>query len=162
MHELLIIRHAIAHERDKRRWPNDADRPLTRAGARKFIKAARGIATFEAKPDEVLCSPLVRTRQTARILRRYTHFPRAQPFRELAPEVETRELISALRQRTAERVVIVGHEPCLSRLLCVLLSDQNASARFAMKKGGLAWLTFERGKARLVAFVPPKLLRSLR
>ena len=31
--ELLIVRHAIACERNRQRWPDDADRPLSSRGA---------------------------------------------------------------------------------------------------------------------------------
>lgn len=162
MRELLIIRHAIAYERDARQWPNDDDRPLTRKGMRRFRRAARGIAALTQPPDEMLSSPLVRTRQTARILQRRANFPRARMFRELRPDVSTSELVAALRNCAANRIAIVGHEPCLSKLLGALLGGQHSTAMFAMKKGGFAWLSFERGKARLLAFVPPRVLRDVR
>lgn len=161
MRKLLIIRHAIAQQRDRRRWPNDDNRPLTRKGRKMFRRAARGIAAVTATPDEVLCSPLVRTRQTARILQREAGFPRAEPLLQLRPDVATRELVAALRKRNAGCVAIVGHEPCLSRLLCTLLMDQHAAAALSMKKGGLACVIFDRGQATLVSFLPPKILRAL-
>ncbi|MET0983863.1 MAG: histidine phosphatase family protein [Steroidobacteraceae bacterium] len=161
MRQLLIIRHAIAHQRDKRRWPNDDARPLTRQGTKKFRQAARGIATITAKPDEVLCSPLVRTRQTARILRREAGFPRAEPLLQLRPEVSTPELLAALRKRNADSIAIVGHEPCLSRLLSALLVDQRLGAALSMKKGALALVTFDRGRPTLLTFLPPRILRAI-
>lgn len=161
MRELLIVRHAPAHERDRRRWPDDGERPLTRPGAKKFRRVAKGIAMLGIEPDEVLCSPLVRTRQTARILKRCARFPRAQRLQELRPDGDTRTLLAALRKRHAERIAIVGHEPALSRLICTLLADQNVGTAFALKKGAIAWLAFDRGKARLLAFMPPKLLARL-
>ena len=44
-----MVRHAIAFERDRRRWPDDALRPLTPAGKRRFRKAAGGLRQWSAR-----------------------------------------------------------------------------------------------------------------
>jgi len=77
MYELLIVRHAIAHERDASLWPNDEERPLTKEGIDKFRQAARGLERVVDAPEELLCSPLTRARQTAAILEEKAAFPRA-------------------------------------------------------------------------------------
>ena len=86
MRRLLIVRHAIAHERNVQRWPDDADRPLTQIGRKKFERASRRIGTFLDKPEILFTSPLKRARQTARILRREANFPKPKEMRALRPD----------------------------------------------------------------------------
>ena len=66
--DVYLVRHAIAHERNSTRWPDDALRPLTTAGMRKFRKAAAGLARCVPKTAAVFTSPFVRARETAAIL----------------------------------------------------------------------------------------------
>ena len=71
--QVFLVRHAIAHERNRVRWPNDALRPLTTAGIRKFRKAAYGISPiWLPKRAVLLTSPYVRARETAAILAKAT------------------------------------------------------------------------------------------
>ena len=37
--ELLIVRHAIAWERDAKRWPDDGERPLSAPGVTRAFQA---------------------------------------------------------------------------------------------------------------------------
>lgn len=70
--ELLIVRHAIAFERDRQRWRDDAARPLSPVGIRRSRKAAAGMKEFSKEPDRLLTSPLVRALKwlaTPRMLR---------------------------------------------------------------------------------------------
>src|SRR5271168_1279325 len=76
--ELLIIRHAIAFERNRRRWRDDGTRPLTPAGMRRSQKAAAGLKELGRAPDRLLTSPLVRARQTAQILTELAGWPPAE------------------------------------------------------------------------------------
>src|SRR2546429_6764465 len=64
--ELLVVRHAIAFERSPRRWPDDAERPLSPQGAARARKAALGLKRITPRPARVLVSPLRRARQTDR------------------------------------------------------------------------------------------------
>ena len=81
--ELLIIRHAIAFERDRHRWADDGARPLSPSGIRRARKAAAGLKELSKAPDRLLTSPLVRARQTAKILTEIAGWPRAEEAPEL-------------------------------------------------------------------------------
>src|SRR5713101_1215920 len=87
--ELLIIRHAIAFERDRHRWRDDGARPLSPASIRRARKAAAGMKEFSKAPDRVLTSPLVRARQTAQILADVAGWPQAEEARALAGSTRT-------------------------------------------------------------------------
>jgi len=83
--EVIVVRHAIAFERDRRRWPDDALRPLTPAGKRRFRKAALGLRKWSPRVDAVLSSPFVRTRQTAELLTKFAGWPAAIECSALVP-----------------------------------------------------------------------------
>jgi phosphohistidine phosphatase len=165
MRQLLIIRHAIAHERDSKRWPDDGERPLTAAGANKFERAARGLKSVLAMPDELLTSSLIRAQQTAAILQRIAKFPKPTELIELRPDAGANTLIAALSRRRGQRIAIVGHEPALSRLVAELLKGSMSSSAMRIKKGALLIVEFDRaidkGSGRLVAHIPPRILRAM-
>src|SRR4029078_11406945 len=66
MLELYLIRHGIAAERGKE-WPDDSKRPLRPGGISRLRKTARGLHEMRRGFDQIVTSPLVRTRQTADI-----------------------------------------------------------------------------------------------
>jgi phosphohistidine phosphatase len=163
--DLLVVRHAIAMERDAKRWPDDRLRPLSSRGSSRGRKAAAGMQRLGFSPAIVLASPLVRAQQTAQILQRYARWPPAQVWTELAPETPARALLERLGRSAAACVAVIGHEPQLSALLGECLPGGSAS-QFTLRKMGAALLRF-RGRARpgrgqLVWFAPPRLLRAAR
>jgi phosphohistidine phosphatase len=163
--DVYLVRHAIAHERNRVRWPNDARRPLTAAGQVKFREAARGLRHSLPKGVRVLTSPYVRARETAAILTKIAKFERAVECPELASKASTAKAFELLRSRKEAAVVLVGHEPNLSLLLSAALGGDRARLSIEFKKGGAACLHFEKdigpGRATLIWMVPPRLLRAL-
>src|SRR5688572_20296350 len=163
--DLLIVRHAIAYERDARRWRDDALRPLTPAGIRKFGKAALGLRQLNIRPQRVLSSPLVRAWQTAAVLAEVAEWPEAVECRQLEPGCSLSELFAALRKLNVESIAIVGHDPGLSRFIAAGISRSAGGAAVRMKKGAVARLTFVRqvrpGGGRLEWLMTPRLLRLI-
>jgi phosphohistidine phosphatase SixA len=162
--DLLIVRHAIAMERDARRWPDDRLRPLSVRGIARGRKAAAGIRRVSAKPELFLVSPLLRAQQTAQILQRFARWPRTQVWEELAAEAPPGELLTRLGRNAADFIALVGHEPQLSALLGLCLPG-GAATGLTLRKMGAALVRFRGrarpGRAQLVWFAPPKLLRAL-
>src|SRR5256885_16047970 len=81
--QIYLLRHAIAETRDPERYPVDANRPLTREGRGRMARAARGMRSLGLRFDLVLTSPLVRARQTARLV--VPVFRPRPPLRVLRP-----------------------------------------------------------------------------
>jgi phosphohistidine phosphatase len=164
--ELLIVRHAIAHERDARRWPDDGERPLSPEGMARAHKAAAGIRRLVKRPARVLVSPLLRARQTATILTESAGWPKAAECAALAPGTAPETLLAALRRMPDARIALVGHEPGLGRLMALSLPGSTGAAAFHFRKMGAALLTFQgaarAGGARLDWLVPAKVLRAAR
>lgn len=164
--DVYLVRHAIAHERNATRWPNDALRPLTTAGMRKFRKAAAGLARFVPKTAAVFTSPYVRARETAAILAESAKFKAAVESAELVPGKPPRAVFDLLRARRRTAVVLVGHEPDLSAWVSAALAVEPSRIKSEFKKGGAACLRFEKaigpGSATLVWLLPPRALRAMR
>jgi len=164
--EVILVRHAIAHERNRRRWPDDSRRPLTEEGARKFRKAARGISACLPSAVVLLTSPYVRARDTAAILASVAELPKAIECPELAATESAQQGFALLRTRKEPAVILVGHEPWLSQFLAAALAGPDARVGIEFKKGGAASVEFvghpEPGRGTLEWMLPPRVLRALR
>jgi phosphohistidine phosphatase len=164
---LYLVRHAIAAEADTKRWPDDRQRPLTAAGARRFKRTAGALAalvTAEGPVDRLLTSPLLRARDTAAILHR-AGLPAPIEESVLAPGRTATRVLAVLRAHDAQSIVLVGHEPDLGRLLAVCVAGPDAKLSLRFRKGGAACLEFAGpprvGEATLAWLLPPKALRVL-
>jgi phosphohistidine phosphatase len=159
---LLLIRHAIAVPHGTPGVEED-ERPLTREGARRFRKAARGLACVVARPDALLTSPLPRAFQTANLAGRA--WGRMTPVKAGPLATGDVEGLADLlaRQPQEATVALVGHEPHMSSLLSRLLAG-SIPGRFTFRKGGAALVElpgpFAEG-GQLVWFLPPRVLRRL-
>ncbi|MBV8402893.1 MAG: histidine phosphatase family protein [Gammaproteobacteria bacterium] len=164
--ELLIVRHAIAYERDAKRWRDDGERPLSPRGVMRARQAAAGLKKLALRPVRVLTSPLERARQTAAILSQYAGWPRAVPCRELQPGGSPQALLALLAHTRGRRLAVVGHQPDLGRLIAACLAGNHGSAAFELRKMSLALVVFSgpprAGQGELHWLLQPKLLRALR
>jgi|ERR1700724_2097179 phosphohistidine phosphatase len=164
--ELLIVRHAIALERDRQRWRDDGARPLSPAGMRQSRKAAAGLKEFSKAPDRLLTSPLIRARQTAQILTDVAGWPQAEEAPELSPGGAALAVLTLLGQKRGKVVAVVGHEPGLGALLAVCLLGEGGAMAIEMKKNAVACVSFEgsprAGRAVLKWLATPRMLRGLR
>jgi phosphohistidine phosphatase len=162
-HELFLVRHAIAAERGPE-WPDDAARPLTPKGIRRFSEAVEGLARFGLELDEVFTSPLVRASHTARVLAEGLPQPPAVHVLDvLAPGHPPEAVLEQVHAvATAVRIAIVGHEPDLGRLAAHLLG---ASYAPEFRKGAICRIDVDRVdpgvRGTLVWFAPPGMLRRM-
>jgi phosphohistidine phosphatase len=164
--ELLIIRHAIAFERDRHRWADDGARPLSTAGINRSRKAAAGLKELCKVPDRLLTSPLIRARQTAKILTEVASWPPAEIVPELAPGEAAAAVLTLLAKDRSMRIAVVGHQPDLSALLAACLLRDGSTLPIEMKKNAVACLSFDGktqvGRAMLKWLATPRMLRGFR
>src|SRR5258706_10362911 len=66
MRELILMRHAEATSADSA--TDDFQRPLTDHGRKSALRAARAMAVEHGAPQLIICSPALRTLQTAELL----------------------------------------------------------------------------------------------
>lgn len=165
--KLYLLRHGPAAPRDPHKYPRDVARPLTPAGRKRLRNAVIGMKALGLRFDHVLTSPLTRARQTARIVVVEMNLsPGSKVLRALAPGGTSQEVLDGIAHARAENnLLLVGHEPGLSRLAADLISRSGANIALELKKGGLCLVEFDDevrpGAGRLVFLMPPKVLRLL-
>lgn len=157
------MRHGPAGEREDwtRTGRPDAERPLTPEGRRKVKDAARGLSRLLGEaPDLVATSPWARARQTAELVAAALGGPLVESAL-LLPHRTPKSLAAWLSGLQEETVVLVGHEPHLSRFASWLMTGLTRPV-LSLKKGQALLLEAakaEPGGARLVWSAPPRLLR---
>ena len=165
--KLLVIRHAIAEDRDD--WAetgqDDAFRPLTEKGRRKMRAAAQGLKRVGPRIDLLAASPLLRAVQTAEIVAEAYGGMEPVTIAQLIPEREPVDLLRWLQMHTGRSTVaVVGHEPHLSNLICWLLTARSESW-IQLKKGSACLLDLgdapRAGGATLRWALAPSQLRRL-
>ncbi|MGC9456131.1 MAG: phosphohistidine phosphatase SixA [Halothiobacillaceae bacterium] len=165
--DLLIIRHAPAEDREEfaKTGLPDAERPLTERGINRMKAAGRGLTTLALPVERMVCSPLLRARQTAEILTTALELKGYDVNESLAPGVGPATVTRWLsKEPEVECLALIGHEPDLGELTSHLLCG-GSGAQIRFKKGGALMLRFdqhvEAGKGRLIWSLPPAVLRSL-
>jgi phosphohistidine phosphatase len=108
---LFIVRHAEAAPGDP-----DATRPLTSAG--REIAREVGERLAREQPDTVLCSPLLRARETAGLIARAAGLT-TETDERLAPGA-TAESVREVVASRGETVIVVGHQPDCSEIVLEL------------------------------------------
>lgn len=163
---VLIVRHAQAEEREGAgREEQDAHRALTDAGRKHARKAGRALKELLPRIDALATSPLVRARDTARLIaKEYKRLPITE-LPALAPGRAESAVLAWLSDHAADATVaLVGHEPDLSGLASWLLTGR-AGTLVEFKKGAACLLEFpegvEPGRATLIWLLAPGQLRRL-
>ncbi len=161
--ELYLIRHGVAAERGEE-FPDDSKRPLTSEGIDRLRKEAHALNELGVSFDQILCSPLVRTRQTADVFGEILKSkPPVASTDALTPAGSPAAVIQELgKYMRKASVALVGHEPNMGELAAHLIG---AKVPLPFKKGAIARIDFSifppKGKGELVWFVPPRMLRKL-
>jgi phosphohistidine phosphatase len=168
---VLLLRHA------KSSWDASAladyDRPLAKRGQKAAPLMGTEIARLGLRPDLVLCSGAVRTRETLALVLPALGAPAPEVVYDDAIYMATpAALLTLLRKLPAggkgpKTVMIVGHNPGLEELAVLLVGGGDWSARALMAEkfptGTLAVVTFEAstwtgiapGAGQLEQFITP-------
>jgi phosphohistidine phosphatase len=141
--QLLVIRHAIAEDRDEfaETGQDDAERPLTRIGRRRMRRNARGLRRIAPVIARVASSPYVRALETAQIVADTLGIEEEVAIVEaLIPEQPSDAILPWFAAQPPESTVaVVGHEPHLGRLVTWLMTGSSES-HVVFKKGGACLL----------------------
>jgi phosphohistidine phosphatase len=163
--DLYLVRHAYAGHADSTRWPDDAKRPLTEDGIRKFEQAARGLGRLVDAVDLVLSSGHARAWQTAELLHEEAGWPAPEECEALEAERPASSALPVLQDHDGSSLALVGHEPYLSGLASILCAGREDTLQLELKKGAVARLEVRHGAGPGSAYlrwaVPPKILREL-
>lgn len=157
MKTLYLIRHA--HAEPEGPQLADRDRPLSLRGQRDAAAMGLRLAAAGRVPERLLCSPALRTRQTAQALTEALGLaPGALVVDEGLYASSPEELLAAAGKTDADldSVAVVGHNPECSELL----------ARFApgapgMPPGAVAVLEFDLPTWNDLGRHPPKRVEQM-
>ena len=160
--ELYLIRHGIAVERTND--VEDEKRSLTQVGHQKTRQVAKRLQELSLQFDLILTSPLVRSRQTAEILRTSGLSSEVEESTYLAPGGDINAWLKSLEQRhqLPETLALVGHQPDLGQWAEILIWGE-ARDKLLLKKAGIIGLTLPKtgslvGRSQLFWLTPPKFL----
>jgi phosphohistidine phosphatase len=146
---IYLLRHgealAAGHYRDD-------ERPLSNLGHQQSSAVGRYLVEIHADIRAIFCSPLVRARETAEaVLREIGPVP-IHETEALVSSSDPREILSELKKSRVKSILLIGHEPHLSRTISLLLWGDSQS-RVAMGKCSLACVSVsepsEQGKGLL-------------
>ena len=165
LRELMLLRHS------KSEWKNneltDIERPLSDRGKKNASKMGRWLKEQDLIPDLILVSPAKRTQQTLR--RVCSDFLVNSITVDALYLADLNTLLKVLSEApSAERIMIIGHNPGLEMLFAFLNREntpysENAEpvtlfpttslAHFILPQ---AWHSLEQGDGKLIQFVRPK------
>jgi phosphohistidine phosphatase len=155
--QLWLLRHAEAEPHGTR---EDAKRRLTERGKSQARFAGIALTRLGASFETVLFSPRVRARQTAELAAEsWSAEQRAllAVHQPLAGGFDAAQALEVVATTSADaRVLLVGHEPDLSRV-----AGEIAGGHVDVKKGGLAVLRLEGAGGELVVVMRPRDLTLL-
>lgn len=152
--ELYFLRHGEAD------WPNwkksDDERPLTKFGKREMREVGKFLARLRVRPGLIVTSPLPRAAQTAEIVAEFLN-AKLRKDEALSPGFGMKELQTVLKRHRAKVLMVVGHEPDFTNVICGL-----TGATLKLSKGGVALVDVdpEPQEGKLVWLFPPKLARK--
>lgn len=164
--QLLLIRHAIAEEREifSHTGKEDRFRPLTDEGRRKMKLAAQGLCRILPRIDLLVTSPLTRAAQTGAVLDSVFGGLDVLEIEELAPGATPGAFLLWLRRRSDTTIAAVGHEPSLGQILSWLLAGTERRL-LVFRKAGACLLDIPAeptaGSATLLWALTPAQLRRL-
>ena len=131
--DLILWRHAHAH--DAQEGESDLQRALSARGQRQAVSMAHWLDKQLPETVRVLCSPAVRTQQTALALRR-----KFKVVDALAPGGSVSDVLAAATWPKAKTpVLLVGHQPNLGLLVSHLLFGMG-DVPMTLRKGAVWWL----------------------
>lgn len=121
--KLYLVRHGIATNGLPEGIRSDAERPLTNEGREETKEVAQGLKRIGVKPDLFVTSPLVRARQTAKIMSDVlAGHDDLEVCPALAPGGSLSEVCNFLRKfNKANEIMLFGHEPDMGQLAAGLI-----------------------------------------
>jgi len=162
--DLFIARHGEAGT-TLTNAQKDTERALTAEGQREAEAIAGFFETLGLRFDKVITSPLRRSRETAEVVMKHQKKKlKLQFWDELRPEGEREAMLARLAGiGHGSRVLLVGHDPCLSALIADITGASFGS--IILKKGGVARVrvtTFSpQAKGELRWLLSPRVLKHI-
>jgi phosphohistidine phosphatase len=155
---IVLLRHGIAEPHGARE--DDDARILTRTGNRRMKQIGRGLAKYFPKAEVIYSSPLIRAIETAEwVEKAYGSAVHMKTTDALKPDADIKAFRALLNRIKARHIILVSHEPNLSRTMMAMTKLSSDSA-LELKKGGCYGLRIAAdGSVHLEWMLPPRVLR---
>jgi phosphohistidine phosphatase len=133
---LYLLRHGDAIQN-----PSliDSERPLSDLGRHQAEAVGKFLHSSKVHLDRILSSPLVRAVETAEITAQILGVRELEQTEYLVPGTRKKQLLDLLNSMGLKSILLVGHEPHLSKTVSLLLSERDNLA-LEFKKCSLACL----------------------
>jgi phosphohistidine phosphatase len=165
--QLVLLRHAKSSWDDP--FLEDFDRPLAKRGRKAGKQLSTWLDAQAIRPDLVLCSPAVRTRETLALIADAIGPAARIDYDKALYLAEMEDLLTRIRQTdpAAHSVMVIGHNPGLHDLAVALVRPgaKTDRARLAEKFPTAtvacfdlpiaAWTALKTGEGTLKKFVRP-------
>lgn len=158
MKTLLLMRHAKSDWGDPR-LPDSA-RPLNTRGRRAATALGAWLHAQDLHPDQILCSPSVRTQETCTRLKLDT----APDLIDALYLAEADEMLAVLRRATGNLVLMLGHNPGIAEFAALLVANAPDHDRFDDYPTGATlmaqfditdWSALQPGTGAVLQFLTP-------
>jgi len=138
---IYVVRHAWAGQSGDPRYADDALRPLTEKGTKRFRRMVKKLVKRDFHPAAVASSVLVRARETAEIIAQVCPAgPVVSVLDDLAPGGGLEPLLQWTRDQGPGDVAWVGHAPDVESLAADLIGAGHGQISF--EKGAVAAIRF--------------------
>jgi phosphohistidine phosphatase len=160
---VYFVRHASAGK-SKPNATQDARRPLDKDGIQQSTLMGRVLANMGVQVDAIVSSPLKRATQTASLIANEIGHDSKIVFSPVLAKGtqfdEFRQLVNA--HHGAEAIMLVGHNPNLSRFLSLMLTAGETDKVVNLKKGAVARIDVDsRNRASLRWCLTPSLAAAI-
>lgn len=156
---LYLLRHAKSSWKDASL--RDFDRRLKGRGRVAAEQIGKRLAAEKPLPALVVCSPAVRTRETAEIVLKHSHIKVDLTFERRIYEASLRDLLHVVSEipDRKEAVMMIGHNPGFEELVAYLSGEHRQMPTCALAKIRLdvgSWKDIKAGEGTLAWFITPK------
>ncbi len=139
----------------------DFDRPLKKRGREAADGIGRRLAAEKLTKPAVICSPAVRTRETAELVLKSAKLRVEPHFDVRIYEASLRELMQVVAEIPGDSdvAIMIGHNPGFEELLSVLSGEHRRMPTCALAKikfGDVSWKDVRAGEGSIEWFIAPK------
>jgi len=157
MRTLYLLRHAKSSWKDASL--RDFDRPLKERGREAAAVVGQRLAAEKLSQPLALCSPAVRTRETAEIVLKSAKLKVDERFDERIYEASLRDLLEVISEipENVKAAILIGHNPGCEEVLAYLTSESRHVPTCGLAKIKLEqWKNVRAGEGSLDWFITAK------
>jgi phosphohistidine phosphatase len=159
---VYFLRHASAGQH-KLNPKQDEKRPLDEIGEQQSRDVGSALAALGVVVDAIVSSSLTRAMQTAELAaKELGHKDKVVINDAMRPEASYDQFHDLLTQYSkAKAIMVVGHNPSITEFLIHLLTGSESCQCIDFKKGAVAKVDVQEGKATLNWMFTPKIASKL-